>query len=82
MSYNVKFSKTAHKDFSKLDKQTQRLIVAWLDKNLNNCIDPRAHGKALTANFSGKWRYRIGDYRLIAEILDDELIILALSNKA
>ena len=39
----------------------------------------RQHGKGLTANRSGQWRYRIGDYRLICEIKDNELIILALS---
>ena len=41
--------------------------------------DPRQHGKKLTANRNGQWRYRIGDYRLICEINDNELVILALS---
>ena len=43
------------------------------------CFDPRQHGKGLTANRSGQWRYRIGDYRLICENNDNKLIILALS---
>lgn len=38
-------------------------------------INPRAHGKAPTANRSGQWRYRIGDYRVIADIQDDKIII-------
>lgn len=37
---------------------------------------PRLHGKGLTANRSGQWRYRIGDYRLIADIQDDIVVIL------
>ena len=41
-------------------------------------VRPRAHGKALTGNLSGLWHYRVGDYRLIAEIRDDRLVILML----
>ena len=46
-----------------------------LDKNLVDTIDPRLHGKPLTGNLKGIWRYRVGDYRLFAEIRDNELII-------
>ena len=49
------------------------------DKYLVECENPRAYGKGLTANRSGQWRYRIGDYRLICSIEDERLIILALS---
>ncbi|WP_083505612.1 type II toxin-antitoxin system RelE family toxin [Gemelliphila asaccharolytica] len=49
-----------------------------MDKNLQNCINPREKGKALSYNRIGQWRYRIGNYRLICEIKDKELIILAL----
>ena len=55
------------------------MIAAWIDKNLEGCDDPRVHGKGLTANRSGQWRYRIGDYRLICMIEDDRLVILALA---
>jgi mRNA interferase RelE/StbE len=55
------------------------MIKAWIEKNLEGCADPRAHGKALTANRKGQWRYRIGDYRLICMIEDDRLVILTLS---
>ena len=61
-----------------MDKYTRKLIYAWIDKNLQGCTDPRQHGKALTANRVGQWRYRIGDYRLICEIKDSEIIILVL----
>ena len=52
---------------------------AWIEKNLVGCIDPRALGKSLADDHKGKWRYRIGDYRLICEINDDELVILAIT---
>ena len=79
MTYNVLYSKQAIKDLKRLDPYTKKLIKAWIEKNLLNCTDPRAHGKALTANRTGQWRYRIGDYRLICHIDDDKLIILALN---
>ncbi len=78
MMYKLTYSKNALKQFSKLDRQTQILLQKWLKKNLENCIDPRLHGKPLTADRSGQWRYRIGKYRVIADILDQELIILVL----
>lgn len=67
------------KEFRKLDRYTMKMIKGWINKNLVDCENPRAHGKGLTANRSGQWRYRIGDYRLICEIQDNELVILALS---
>lgn len=79
MSYSVETTPRFDKEFKKLDKYTQRLIKAWIEKNLVDCPDPRLHGKGLTANRSGQWRYRIGNYRLICQIEDDELIILALT---
>ena len=78
MSYKVETTSRFDKEFAKLDKYTQKMIKAWIMKNLQDCIDPRAHGKALSANRKGQWRYRIGDYRLICHIEDDRLVILAL----
>lgn len=77
--YNVELSDRFIREFRKMDQYTQKIIRAWIDKYLVNCEDPRAHGKGLTANRSGQWRYRIGDYRLICFIEDEKLIILALS---
>ena len=79
MTYEVRTTARVDREFKKLDRYTQRMLKAWIDKNLVNCADPRAHGKGLTANRSGQWRYRIGDYRLICVIQDAELVILALS---
>ncbi len=77
--YNVELSDRFKREFRKLDKYTQRIIRAWIDKNLVNCENPREHGKGLTANRSGQWRYRIGDYRIICLIEDERLVILALT---
>ena len=79
MPYSVEYSDTALKQLRKMDRFEARLIVSWIDKNLQGCADPRAHGKGLTANQSGEWRYRIGNYRLICAIEDERLVILALA---
>lgn len=79
MRYEVEFTPRFEKDFRKLDRYTQKMLKAWIEKNLVHCENPRIHGKGLTANRSGQWRYRIGDYRIICQIDDGNLIILALT---
>lgn len=76
--WRLEFSKRADKQLSKMDPGVRRVIVAWLLKNIGGCTDPRAHGKGLTANKSGKWRYRVGSYRVLCEIRDKELVVLAI----
>ena len=79
MTYKVETTARFDKEFKKLDRYTQKMIKGWIEKNLVDCENPRQHGKGLTANRSGQWRYRIGDYRLIAIIDDNKLIIIALT---
>ena len=79
MSYVVNFTEAAKKQLKKLDKSTATLLLGWIRKNLEGCENPRMHGKGLTANRSGQWRYRIGDYRLIADINDNKVLILVLN---
>lgn len=79
MKYRIETTPKFDREFKKLDKYTMKMIKAWISKNLVDCENPRSFGKGLTSNRSGQWRYRIGDYRLICKINDNELIILALS---
>ena len=79
MNYTVETTARFDREFKKLDHYTKRMIKAWIEKNLIGCENPRAHGKALSSNRTGQWRYRIGDYRLICVIEDERLIILALT---
>lgn len=78
MKYKLIFSERAIKQLKKLDKHIYSLIIGWLEKNIEGCENPRIHGKGLTENRSGQWRYRIGDYRIICEIIDEEVIVLVL----
>jgi mRNA interferase RelE/StbE len=77
--YKVEFSKEALKQMKKFDKHVALFITAWIRKNLEGCSDPFQHGKGLKANHSGCWRYRVGEYRLIAEIMEEKVVILLLS---
>ena len=78
MNYKVVFSERAKKQLKKLDKQVSALIIGWLEKNIKGSTNPRVNGKGLVENKSGQWRYRIGNYRVICEILDNEVVVLVL----
>ncbi|WP_286947102.1 type II toxin-antitoxin system RelE family toxin [Acetobacterium sp. UBA5834] len=73
--YKVVFTKSARKDLKKIENVQLRFIKSWLVKNLEGCENPRLYGKALVGDKKDFWRYRVGAYRLIANI-DDGLIII------
>ena len=79
MMYSIETTPRFEKEFKKLDHYTKRMIQVWIHKHLEDCEDPRIIGKALKSNRAGQWRYRIGSYRLICQIIDDRMVILALS---
>lgn len=79
MTYTVMTTKRFERELRKLDHYTQRMIKHWIKTNLDGTDNPRRIGKALTGTRSGQWRYRIGDYRLICEVKDSELVIIALA---
>ena len=62
----------------KLDPQVVRRVKAYLDE-VCELDDPRSRGKGLTGDLAGYWRYRIGDYRLLVEVRDAELVIVAIT---
>jgi mRNA interferase RelE/StbE len=74
-NWQIIFSKKAQKQFDKLDQQTRKQIRDFLRIKLLPSGDPRSSGKALSANLSRYWRYRVGKYRLICEIRDGELVV-------
>ncbi|XGU48421.1 type II toxin-antitoxin system RelE/ParE family toxin (plasmid) [Fusobacterium necrophorum subsp. funduliforme] len=78
MNYNLVLSDDVKKQLKKMDKYVALLLLKEMQKTLNNIENPRYIGKALTGNKKGLWRYRIGNYRVICDINDTNLIILAL----
>jgi mRNA interferase RelE/StbE len=75
MSYKVSYTALALKQLKKLDASTRTMILAYVKKNLDGCENPRALGAALTGQFAGMWRYRVGSYRLLSRIISEEVII-------
>ena len=77
MGYRIMIPDKVNKKILGFDKNTRKLLYDYISKNLKDTDNPRLHGKALTGNLKGLWRYRIMDYRLIVDIQDEQLIIVA-----
>ncbi|MDY5963946.1 MAG: type II toxin-antitoxin system RelE/ParE family toxin [Peptostreptococcus porci] len=76
MMYQIVTTDKFDKSFKKLDRHTQKIIKSWIEKNLMNCENPRLHGKGLTANRNGQWRYRVGNYKILADIQDNNIVLV------
>ena len=76
MKYVVDYTKKADKQLQKMDVSVRERIYDWINEHLEGCENPYMYGKPLTASWKGYWSYRIGDYRIIAEIQDDKILIL------
>ena len=76
MMYEVRYDELALKQLKKMDRATRELIISYIEKNLVETDNPRLKGKPLVRNLSGLWRYRVENYRIIAKIEKDELVIL------
>ena len=62
----------------KLDPQVLRRVKVYLD-GVCELDDPRSRGKGLSGELAGYWRYRIGDYRVLVDIRDKQLVIVAIT---
>jgi mRNA interferase RelE/StbE len=79
LAWRIDYTETARKQLRKLDKQTARRILDFMDERVAGQENPRAVGKVLTGPLLGTyWRYRIGDYRVICDIQDGALRVLVI----
>jgi mRNA interferase RelE/StbE len=76
--WTIEYADTALKELRKLDKQAARRVIAFLDERVAQRTDARELGKALSGPLGSRWRYRVGDYRVIANIEDDKVVVLVL----
>ena len=76
MAWTLDYADTAKEQLRKLDKQTARHIVDYMDERITGLDNPRSTGKALTGPLGGLWRYRVGDCRVICDIQDGALRVL------
>lgn len=78
MSWDYSFTERALRLLQKLDRTAQQRILTWLDERIVGCEKPRLWGKELKGEFSGLWRYRVGDHRVICQLQGDKLLVLVL----
>lgn len=76
MTYTVEISTWAAKSIAKLEKKTRLRVIGAIELL---AVDPRPPGvKLLRGGEQGRWRARVGDYRIVYTIEDDQLIVLVL----
>ena len=79
MAWQIEFDQSAKKELAKLDRQVARRLIDFLKNRVLNLRDPRSVGQALRGSTLGEfWKYRVGDFRIIASIQDDRMIVLVL----
>lgn len=78
MTWQIKFAETAKKELAKLDKQAQKAILKYLRTRIVERNNPKDFGESLRGNLAGLWKYRIGSYRVVADIQDEQVTVLIL----
>jgi len=76
MAWKIEFATSAEKELTKLDKAVIRRILGFLYERLAKADNPRSLGKALKGPLGEYWKYRVGDYRVVCDIQDREIMIL------
>ncbi|MHB9782619.1 type II toxin-antitoxin system RelE family toxin [Streptococcus sp. 10F2] len=77
MTYRLVVSEEVKKQLKKMDKHVRLMLVKDMKKRLDGLENLRQIGRALVGNKKGLWRYRLGNYRIICDIRDNEMIVLA-----
>jgi mRNA interferase RelE/StbE len=79
LAWQIEFDQSAKKELAKLDRQVASRLVEFLKNRVLNQRDPRSVGQALRGSTLGEfWKYRVGDFRIIASIQDERMIVLVL----
>jgi len=79
LAWTVEVNVFAEKQLHKLDRAVQKRLLDWLDDRIEGCKDPRHFGEPLKGDLAGLWRYRVGDYRIICELQDNRLVVVAIA---
>jgi mRNA interferase RelE/StbE len=78
-TWRVEFDSDAARDLRKLGAEPQRSILRYLRQRIATAENPRRFGRALTGDLKGLWRYRVGDYRIVASIEEDRFVVLVVT---
>ena len=74
MPWGLEFSDAAKDALDELDRPVRARLDKFFER-LSAHPDPRAIGAPLVGVLAGRWRYRVGAYRIICAIRHDVLII-------
>jgi mRNA interferase RelE/StbE len=74
LTWRIEFTPAAAKQLKKIGPESGRRITEFLRKHVS--IDPRRRGKALKGTLREFWRYRVGNYRVLARIEEQKFIVL------
>lgn len=76
MAWRIEFAHSAAKQLRKLDPQVTKRVLTFLRDRIAALDDPRSIGEALRGKELGDfWKYRVGDWRIIADIEDGVVLI-------
>lgn len=78
MAWAIEFHPDARKELKKLGRSESARIIRTLEERITPLEDPRALGAPLKGEHEGYWRWRIGDYRVIARIEEERVVILVI----
>ncbi|MCK5231926.1 MAG: type II toxin-antitoxin system RelE/ParE family toxin [Desulfobulbaceae bacterium] len=78
MAWRIETTETAKKQLAKFDQQEQKEILRYLRERIGTDEDPRRYGAPLRRELTGRWKYRVGSYRLICDIQDAKILVLVL----
>jgi mRNA interferase RelE/StbE len=79
VAWTIEYDLAARKHIEKLDSQTRRRLRSFLEVRIASLENPRQSGQALQGSALGQyWRYRVGDYRIICDLQDRRLVVLAI----
>jgi len=76
LAWTVRLTESAKKQLAKIDKTAAKRITSYLKSRVSE--EPRSQGKTLKGPFKAYWRYRVGDYRIICELKDDDMVVLVI----
>jgi mRNA interferase RelE/StbE len=77
--WRVEIHRDAVRDLRKLGADAENRVLRYLRERIAGSADPRRYGHALTGDRQGLWRYRVGDYRIVAAIEDDRFVVLVVT---
>ena len=78
MTWTIKYEQQVAKNLKKIDPENRKRIKKFIEERLINSINRKERGESLKGNLNEYWRWRLGDYRIIGEINENEILIVIL----